>query len=73
MPVLSPYFDDQHRGVLFIRNVGNGPAINIMLGDGKPVLTETDLREVPRTLLGEADNWDNHRHLSPIPSGAERR
>lgn len=73
MPVLSPYFDDRHRGVLFIRNVGNGPAINIMLADGKPILTETDLREVPLGLLGEADNWHNHRHLRPIPQGAERR
>jgi len=42
MPVLSPYFD---RGMLFIRNVRNGPAINIMLADGKAILTETDLRE----------------------------
>jgi hypothetical protein len=73
MPVLSPYFDERHRGVLFIRNVGNGPAINIMLADGKPILTETDLREVPPALLGEADNWYNHRHLRPIPPGTERR
>ena len=40
MPVLSPYFDNLHPGMLFIRNVGNGPAINIMLADGKPILTE---------------------------------
>jgi hypothetical protein len=70
MPVLSPYFD---HGVLFIRNVGNGPAINIMLADGKAALTETDLRDVPLALLGEADNWHNHQHLRPIPPGAERR
>jgi hypothetical protein len=73
MPVLSPYFDERHRGVLFIRNVGNGPAINIMLADGRPILTETDLREVPLALFGEADNWYNHRHLRPVPQGVERR
>ena len=73
MPVLSPYFDNLHPGMLFIRNVGNGPAINIMLADGKPILTETDLREVPLALLGEADSWYNHRHLRPIPPSAERR
>ena len=51
MPVLSPYFDERHRGVLFIRNVGNGPAVNIMLADGKPAMSETDLREVSWALV----------------------
>ncbi len=36
-------------------------------------MTETDLREVPPGLLGEADNWYNHRHLRPIPPGTEPR
>ena len=73
MPVLTPYVDGRHGGVLFIRNVGNGPALNIMLADGKPILTETDLREASHALLGEAGTWYNHRHLRPIPPGAERR
>jgi hypothetical protein len=73
MPVLSPYFDERYRGVLFIRSVGNGPAVNIMLADGKPILTETDLREVPPALFAVADNWHKHWHLRPIPPNAERR
>jgi hypothetical protein len=44
-----------------------------MLADGRPVLTESDLRGVPPELLGKADNWYNHRHLRPIPQGVERR
>jgi hypothetical protein len=59
--------------VLFIRNIGNGPAVNIMLADGGPALTETDLRGVPSELLNKADSWYNHRHLRPIPQGTERR
>jgi hypothetical protein len=73
MPVLSPYVDARQSGMLFIRNIGNGPAVNIMLADGGPALTETDLREVPTEVLGKADNWYNQRHLRPIPQGAERR
>jgi hypothetical protein len=73
MPVLVPYVDARHRGVLFIRNIGNGPAVNIMLADGGPALTDTDLREVPTELLGQPDNWYNHRHLRPIPQGNEQR
>ena len=73
MPVLSTYVDDRHHGVLFIRNVGNSPAVNIMLADGKPVLTEPDVREISDAMLGEADNWANYRHLRPIPPGTERR
>jgi len=54
MPVLSPYFDGRHRGVLFIRNVGNGPAINIMLADGKPILTEAVVDQADRGWSGVA-------------------
>jgi hypothetical protein len=73
MPVLSPYVDARQSGVLFIRNIGNGPAVNIMLADGGPALTEPDLRGIPPEVLGKVDNWYNHRHLRPIPQGAERR
>jgi hypothetical protein len=72
MPVLSLEFAERQPGVIFIRNVGNGPAINIMLADGKPVLTQTDLRDASLELLGKPDSWHNHRHLRPIPPGAKR-
>jgi hypothetical protein len=70
MPVLTPQIEEN---ALVIRNVGNGPALNIVLADATGVLATTDLRETRVSLHAHSGNWENFRHLRPIPPRAEHR
>jgi hypothetical protein len=70
MPVLSPRVE---KDALIIRNLGNGPALNIVLADATGELETTDLRTIRLSLQAHKGNWQNFRHLRPIPPDAEHR
>ena len=70
MPVLTPQIEEN---ALVVRNVGNGPALNIVLADATGVLATTDLRETRVSLRAHSGNWESFRHLRPIPPGAQHR
>jgi hypothetical protein len=70
MPVLTPQIE---KSAIVIRNVGNGPALNIVLADATGELATTDLRKIRVSLDAHNDNWENFRHLRPIPPHTEHR
>lgn len=70
MPVLTPQIEEN---ALVIRNVGNGPALNIVLADATGDLATTDLRQARISLHTHNGNWENFRHLRPIPPHTEHR
>jgi len=70
MPILTPQIE---KNALVIRNVGNGPALNIVLADATGILTTTDLRKTDVSLYAHKDNWESFRHLRPIPPRTEHR
>jgi hypothetical protein len=70
MPVLAPQIE---KNALVIRNVGNGPALNIVLADATGDLATTDLRKIRVSLHSHDGNWENFRHLRPIPPRTEHR
>jgi hypothetical protein len=78
MPILNPqpYQESdggRAAGRLLVRNIGNGPALNIVLADATGELATEDLRLIRLSPSKHRDHWKNYRHLRPIPSGGERR
>jgi hypothetical protein len=60
-------------GRLLVKNIGNGPAMNIVLADATEELATEDVRLIRLSARKHRDHWENYRHLRPIPAGAERR
>ena len=78
MPILNPQPYTEREGGrevrrILIRNIGNGPALNIVIADATGELATEDARLIRLSPGKYRDHWKNHMHLRPIPSGGERR
>jgi hypothetical protein len=69
MPVLVPRNDLDRAGVVIVRNVGRGPAINVVIAKGPEALREQDAVRVD--LARHRDRWKDFLHLDPIESNTE--
>jgi hypothetical protein len=54
-----------------IKNIGNGPALNIVLADATGALAEEDVRSIRLSRSKYRALWSGYKHLRPIPAGAE--
>jgi hypothetical protein len=80
MPVLviqSRLDPNGARGTVGVRNIGSGPALNIVIATATGRLATTDaqrIRVFPRRRARRRyrGDWTEHRHLHPIAVGAER-
>ena len=71
MPVLTSHFDGP--STLVICNVGNGPAVNVVLADAPEGLATTDLRKLRVSHQALKGTWENFRHLRPLQPHTEYR
>jgi hypothetical protein len=71
MPVLLPKSPIQ-LGSLTIQNIGNGPAMNIVVADASEDLLEEDALSVDLSDDRYREMWSGFHHLEPIAAGAER-
>jgi hypothetical protein len=80
MPVLilqSVLDQGGSRGLVGVRNIGSGPALNIVIATATGALATADaqrIRVFPRwqARRRHRGDWTGHRHLHPIAVGAER-
>lgn len=75
MPVLIPELqrspDDV--GIVTIRNIGKGPALNIVFANASGELATVDAARIRLSRRKHRDCWSGYMHLQPIAAGAERR
>ena len=71
MPVLIPVSPiDEHR--ITIRNVGNGPAVNVVIAHAAAELATEDALDIDLSESRYRTMWGDQRHLEPIDPAAER-
>jgi hypothetical protein len=68
MPVLIAAYEVGAVGVL---NIGNGPALNVVISQGTGKVAEIDVLGADLAAFQRDGTWVNHRHLTQIPAGAE--
>jgi hypothetical protein len=75
MPILVPQpiadAAGQAPSRMVIRNIGNGPALNIVMADATGTLAKEDVRSIRLSRSKHRTLWSGYKHLRPIPAGAE--
>lgn len=73
MPVLIPQpFREAGVYKIRIRNIGNGPALNIVIAAATGELATKDIRAISLSRRRHASYWSEYAHLQPIAAGSER-
>jgi hypothetical protein len=73
MPVLIPQpFKEKGVPSIRIRNIGNGPALNIVIATVTGELATRDVRGIRLVGLKHRGQWSRYAHLQPIEAGSER-
>ena len=77
MPVLVPQpFEviegEQVVAKITIRNIGNGPALNIVIATATAELAAEDALRIRLSRRKYRNHWSGYMHLQPIASGTER-
>jgi hypothetical protein len=73
MPVLVPQpFIEAEASKIRIRNIGNGPALNIVIATGTGELATQDVRDIRLSRRRHGRMWRGYAHLQPIAAGSER-
>jgi hypothetical protein len=68
MPVLIARHGIDAVGIL---NIGNGPALNIVIAQGTGKIASVDVLDADLDAFQDDGTWVNHMHLAQIPAGAE--
>jgi hypothetical protein len=71
MPVLIAA--QSARQAMCVKNIGNGPALNIVVAHGASDLAADDALNLDLRQLEKQETWWGHEHLEPIASIAEQR
>ena len=71
MPVLIPSVD-LDAGTVTVRNIGRGPAMNVVLARGRGELLTVDASSIDLGKRQYRDSWEGHVHLHAIESGRDR-
>jgi hypothetical protein len=73
MPIVIPQVYEMPGGALRVkvRNIGKGPAVNVVIADALGELATTDVRHVRLSRYKNKSHWGVPRHLERIPDGAE--
>jgi hypothetical protein len=58
-------------GAVGILNIGNGPALNVVIAQGTGEIASVDVLGADLDAFQEDGTWVNHKHLAQIPAGAE--
>ena len=73
MPVLIPQpFRESEVSKIRIRNIGNGPALNIVMATGTGELATQDVRDIRLSRRKHSSMWSGYAHLQPIAAGSDR-
>src|SRR3984885_7242558 len=73
MPVLIPQpLREAEVSKIRIRNIGNGPALNIVIATGTGELATQDIRHIRLSRRKHGSMWSGYAHLQPIAAGSER-
>ena len=54
-----------------VRNIGKGPAVNVVIADALGELAITDIRRVQLSRYKNQRHWGGPKHLERIPEGAK--
>jgi hypothetical protein len=55
-----------------IRNIGHGPALNIVIATATGELATEDARDIRLSRRKHGSEWKGYAHLQPIAAGSER-
>jgi hypothetical protein len=58
-------------GAVGVLNIGNGPALNVVIAQGVGEIASVDLLAADLGAFQAAGTWVNHQHLPQLPAGAE--
>lgn len=74
MPVLipQPMGTKQEVTEIRIRNIGRGPALNIVIAAATGDLASEDISDIRLSRRRHGRQWDQYMHLQPIEPGTER-
>src|SRR3984957_5944794 len=71
MPVLIPQpLREAEVSKIRIRNIGNGPALNIVIATGTGELATQDIRHIRLSRRKHGSMWSGYAHLQPIAAGS---
>ena len=59
--------DGGHR--VSVRNIGKGPAVNVVIANALGELAITDIRRVQLSRYKNQRHWGGHKHLERVPEG----
>lgn len=71
MPVLIPSVD-LGAGTVTVRNIGRGPAMNVVLAHGRGELLTVDASSIDLGKRQYRQSWEAHIHLHAIEPGRDR-